>query len=95
MRKTTTVLGVISLMFSIFTFVIFIQYLFESSSSAGWASFGFYLISLVFLIFAILLSIPFMIIGLKLKFKNMRFYLITHLSFLILNVSSLVFVLTG
>ena len=92
MQKTTKVLGIISLLFSVFSVMILIQYLVESSSSsAGWADLGFFLITFIFIVIALILSVPFIVIGLKLKFKDMRFYTYAHLSFLILTVLSLVF----
>lgn len=87
MQKKTKVFGVISLFFSVFTVIIFIQYLVESSSpDSGWVDLGFFLIALVFLIIAVILSIPFLIIGFKHKFKQMLFYTLSHLSFLVLSV---------
>lgn len=96
MKKATTILGVISIMLSVFLLMIFLQFLNQSSSGdGGWASLGYFLISLVFMIVAIIMSIPYITYVVKLKFKNMLFYHISHLSFLLLSAASLIYSLNG
>lgn len=93
MQKTTKVLGFINIALSIFLAAIYLQFLITSSSSGdGWADLGFFLIMFVFLAVAIILTIPFLVIGTKRKFKDMNFYLITHLVFAGLSV--LLFILS-
>lgn len=90
MKKATNVLGAISVILSIFLIMIFLQYLSETSSpDGGWANLGYFLISLVFFGIAIILSIPYIVYAIKLKFKNMLFYNVSHLIFLVLSLASL------
>ena len=87
MKKITMFLGVISGIMGLFNIIVALQYfLTESSDGASWASLGFFLIALVFLAVAVILSIPFLIFLVKLKFKQIQFYAITHLSYLITSI---------
>jgi hypothetical protein len=96
MQKLVKIMGVISIFLSVMLIAIFVQYLVTTSGpSDGWADLGFFLIMFILLALAIILSIPFLIIGFKLKFKNMRFYLISHLFYLVLSVVLFVFSLIG
>jgi len=92
MQKTQKILGFVSLFMSLFTAFTFVQFLIESSKpDAGWVDLGFMLISIILLFFAIILTIPFLILLSKLKFVNMKFYTYTHLSFIILSLFGFIF----
>jgi hypothetical protein len=96
MQKVVKVLGVISALLSVALVALFIEYLMTTSgSSDGWADLGFFLIMFIMLALAIILTIPFLVIGFKLKFKNMRFYLISHLFYFVLSIALFVFSLIG
>jgi hypothetical protein len=87
MQKTTKLLGFISLFFFVSSITILIQYLIQSSSpDAGWAALGFFLIAAIMFILALILTIPFLIFLFKVKFRNMKFYAFSHLSFLIFTI---------
>lgn len=89
MKKLSKVLGMISLILSLFCIIILLQFLFSGQSQFGdWSSFGFYLIALVFVLMAVFLSIPFLILLFVIKPKHMKFYLMTHLSFLSISIIS-------
>lgn len=96
MKKVTTILGVISSVLSVFLLMVFIQFLGQSSSGdGGWANLGYFLISLVFFVVAIIMSIPYIIYVVKLKSKNMLFYHVSHLGFLLLSIASMVYSLNS
>lgn len=87
MQKTMKVLSVINIALSVFLAAIYLQFLITSSgSSDGWANLGVFLAMFAFIIIVIILTIPFLVIGIKRKFKDMNFYLITHLVFAGLSV---------
>lgn len=88
MNKITKVLGIINILLSVFLASIYLQFLFTEGSSGGgsWANLGFFLIMFVFLAIAIILTIPFLIIGFKRKFKGINFYLTTHLAYVGISV---------
>ena len=88
MHKITKILGIINIFLSVFLASIYLQFLFTEGSSCGWswANLGFFLIMFVFLVIAIILTIPFLIIGFKRKFKDINFYLITHLVYVSLSI---------
>lgn len=94
MNKITKVLGIINILLSVFLASIYLQFLFTEGSSGGgsWANLGFFLIMFVFLAIAIILTIPFLIIGFKRKFKDLNFYLITHLVYV--GISVVLFVMS-
>lgn len=82
MKKATQILGAISLLLTTFLLAIYIQFLVQSSgSSDGWADLGLFLMMFFFMAIMLILTIPFLIIGIKLKFKDMTFYLVSHLAF--------------
>lgn len=89
MDKTMKVLGLINIILSFFLLLIYIQFIVTStgSSNDGWADLGFFLIMFVFLAIAVILTIPFLVIGFKRKFKDMKFYLITHIVYVGVAVS--------
>jgi hypothetical protein len=88
MKKATLVLGTISLTLTTFLLAIYVQFLVQSSgSNDGWADLGLFLMMFFFTAVMIILSIPFLIIGLKLKFKDMTFYLISHLAYVLTSIT--------
>lgn len=88
MKKATQILGAISLLLTIFLLAIYIQFLVQTSgSSDGWADLGLFLMVFLFMAAMIVLSIPFLIIGIKLKFHDMTFYLIAHLVFIFTTIT--------
>lgn len=87
MSKFKKILSVISGLLALFLSFIFIQQkLFTNQSGDSWQDLGFFLIMFVFLIMAIILTIVYLIIGFKSKFKDMKVYSITQLSFLSLSI---------
>ena len=88
MRKMSKVFGFISLILTVFCFIVLIQYLLLDSQG-DWSTFGFYLIALIFVIAAIILTIPMLVFLLSLKYKNMKFHVYAHLSLIFVSVTSL------
>ncbi|MFA7422954.1 MAG: hypothetical protein WCZ00_04390 [Acholeplasmataceae bacterium] len=87
MNKFNKILSYLSGILAIIVSVIFIQQkLLTDQSGDSWQDLGFFLSMLIFLAIAIILTIIYLVIGFKLKFKNMRPYTISHLSFLGLSI---------
>jgi|GEM_PF-5248182 len=79
MQKTIKFLSFTHIALSIFLLIIYIQNLLTSNSGDGsWADLGFFLVMFAFLIITIVLTIPFLIIGIKNKFKEMNLYLLAY-----------------
>lgn len=87
MNKFNKILSYLSGILAIIVSVIFIQQkLLTDQSGGSWQDLGFFLSMLIFLAIAIILTMIYLAIGFKLKFKNMKPYTISHLSFLGLSI---------
>ena len=87
MSKFKKVLSVINGLLALFLIVIFIQQrLFTDQTGDSWQNLGFFLVMFFFLALAIVLTIIYLIVGFKSKFKDMKAYTIAQITFLSLSV---------
>lgn len=87
MRKIANVLGVINSILSIFVMIVMVQYLIEiNQTTDGWAELGLFLMALLFLLATLILTIPFVVFLIKLKYQKVKFYVITHVVYSSLSV---------
>jgi len=57
------------------------------ASNDGWVLFGFLLISIIISIGTVILTIPFLIVLIKVKYTNMKLYFYAHMLLVALTVS--------
>jgi len=96
MTKTMKVLSVIDILLTVFLMIVYIQFVMTQrhSNDGGWADLGFFLVLFVFLVIAVILTIPFIVISIRKQFKGMRFYIVSHLCFVGVSVSLFVISIT-
>ncbi|MDI6453819.1 hypothetical protein [Peloplasma aerotolerans] len=93
MKKTTKVLGFISLFFAVFSALMLGQFLF-GTASGDWSDLGFFLIAIIFAIAAVILTIPFLFIIFKVKIRDMKFYFFSHLSLIVVSALTIAIALS-
>lgn len=74
MTKTMKVLSVIDILLTVFLMIVYIQFVMTQrhSNDGGWADLGFFLVLFVFLVSAVILTIPFIVISNRKQFKLER-----------------------
>lgn len=74
MTKTMKVLSVIDILLTVFLMIVYIQFVMTQrhSNDGGWADLGFFLVLFVFLVSAVILTIPFIVISIRKQFKLER-----------------------
>lgn len=88
MENFKNVMTVISFILSAMIVWIFIDFMNAfSSSNDGWVLFGLLLISIIFAIGTVILTIPFLIVLFKVKYANMKLYFYAHILLVFLTVS--------
>jgi|SRR5690606_34366163 len=92
MLKASKVLGTISLLIAIFM-IWFTSDLIISAQTAndGWLFFGFLIMAIMISIATALLSIPFVVFLIKLKYPQMKYYFYTHLGLVLVLIVSIIF----
>lgn len=87
-KKVMTVINFIVSAIIIWVFFDFMNAL--GTSNDGWVLFGFLLIGIIFAIATIILTIPFLIILLKVKYTNMKLYFYAHMLLVAVTVATIV-----
>lgn len=91
MKKTTKVLSIVNSVIIVSMIVLLGVYFYEVyNTNNGWSALGFYFISLLFLLTALLLTIPMIYFVIKIGFKNIRYYAYSHLSLILLCIIMLI-----
>ena len=74
MTKTMKVLSVTDILLTVFLMIVYIQFVMTQrhSNDGGWADLGFFLVLFVFLVSAVILTIPFIVISIRKQFKLER-----------------------
>ena len=84
MKKTSKVLGFISIFFTICFLIVFIDTIIKyTSPDPGWIGLYLYFVLIVFLVILIISSAAFVTFLILLKYKNMKFYTFSHLAFIL------------
>lgn len=87
MKKTTNILSVINFILLAFMFFLLgVYYMEVRTIGDAWTHIGLYIISLVFILLSLGLSIPGIYFIVKLGFKNIRLYALSHLLLVLLSV---------
>lgn len=84
-KKVMTVIDFIVSAFIVWIFFDFMNAL--GTSNDGWVLFGFLLIGIIFSIGTVILTIPFLIVLIKVKYTNMKLYFYAHMLLVALTVS--------
>ncbi len=87
MIKVAKVLGYINLAILSLMGAFFIQFLIDSASGNGWALLGLVIIGLMFSIVSFILTIPFIIIIIKIGYNTAKLYSYTHTAMLVLSIA--------
>ncbi|MFA5526173.1 MAG: hypothetical protein WC992_05045 [Acholeplasmataceae bacterium] len=89
MKKISNVFGLISLIVALISFIIILSFMFQEASG-DWASLGFMLFGIIFVIITIILTIPFMIVLFTIKFQQMKFHFFSHLALIVMSITMLI-----
>jgi hypothetical protein len=88
METFKNVMTVINFIVSALIVWIFFDFMIAlGTSNDGWVLFGFLLISVIFSIGTVILTIPFLIVLVKVKYANMKLYFYAHMLLVALTVS--------
>ncbi len=91
MKKASEVLGIISIILSVVVATITFQFIINNQvSNDGWAALGMFLAAIFFLVVALILTIPFVVFLVKLKYNNMIMYFYAHITYLVFSITALV-----
>lgn len=92
MKTASKVLGIISFVLTIFIVIFMISSLMMPSTGGdGWEDLGLLLMAIVFIVIALILTIPMLIFLKKLKQDNMNFYLKSQTTLIIVSVINFIF----
>ncbi|MGE4572592.1 MAG: hypothetical protein AB7E09_07605 [Candidatus Izemoplasmatales bacterium] len=92
MKTASKVLGIISFVLTIFIVIFMISSLMMPSTGGdGWEDLGLLLMTIVFIVIALILTIPMLIFLKKLKQDNMNFYLKSQTTLIIVSVINFIF----
>lgn len=92
MLKASKILGTISLLIALFM-IWFTSDLIIAAQTAndGWLFFGFLIFAIMISIATAILSIPFIIFLIKLKYPQMKYYFYTHIGLVLVLIISITF----
>ncbi|QLY40144.1 hypothetical protein HF295_04410 [Hujiaoplasma nucleasis] len=92
MKTASKVLGIISFVLTIFIVIFMISSLMMPSTGGdGWEDLGLLLMAIVFIVIALILTIPMLIFLKKLKQDNMNFYLKSQIALIVVSIINFIF----